>query len=107
MSEVNPWQRAAIYRNPDFILIETQSGHRVSIADPDGSMHFLDTAADDEALGRCLNDALLASRFITPQHREENPLFFDFRLVGENYKNGRIAFLPGSGTKPSKRYSKK
>ncbi|WP_414439617.1 hypothetical protein [Burkholderia sp. 22PA0106] len=44
MSEVNPWQRAAIYRNSDFILIETQSGHRVSIADPDGSMHFLDTA---------------------------------------------------------------
>ncbi|WP_175019810.1 contact-dependent growth inhibition system immunity protein [Burkholderia contaminans] len=86
MGDVKPWRGAAIYRNKDFILIETHSGYRSSIADPDGAKHYLDTNVGDETLGRCLNDALLKSRFITPQQRAENPLFFDFRLVGENYK---------------------
>ncbi|WP_442865858.1 contact-dependent growth inhibition system immunity protein [Burkholderia sp. IMCC1007] len=66
MSDVKPWRGAAIYRNRDFIFIGTQSGYGVSIADPDGGAYFLDTDADDETLGRCLNDALLKKSFHYP-----------------------------------------
>ena len=99
MSDVQPWSGAGIYRNQDLIFIGTQSGCSVSIADPDGGAYFLDTDADDETLGRCLNDALLKSRFITPQQRAENLLFFDFRLVGENYKKWVDGLLTRFGYK--------
>ncbi|MCO8579475.1 contact-dependent growth inhibition system immunity protein [Burkholderia multivorans] len=99
MSDVKPKRVASVYRNKDFILIETSSGYTAFVRDPDGPMHFLDTSADDETLGRCLVDALSNSRFITPQQREEYPLFFDFRLVGEQYKKKVEALLVRYGYK--------
>jgi hypothetical protein len=107
LSEVRPWRGAAIYRNRDFIFIETQSGYSVAISDPDGGAYFLNTDVNNEALGRCLNDALLRSRFITPQHRAENPLFFDFRLIGENYKKWVDGLLAKFGYKTKQALFKK
>ncbi|MCA8150843.1 contact-dependent growth inhibition system immunity protein [Burkholderia contaminans] len=99
MSYVKPKHVASVYRNKDFIMIETSSGYTAFVRDPDGPVHILDTNSDDETLGRCLVNALTNSRFITPQQREEYPLFFDFRLVGEQYKKKVEALLARYGYK--------
>ncbi len=49
----------------------------------------------------------MKSRFITPQQRAENPLFFDFRLVGENYKKWVDGLLVQFGYKTKQALFKK
>ncbi|WP_175711588.1 contact-dependent growth inhibition system immunity protein [Burkholderia ambifaria] len=107
MSDVKPWRGAGIYRNQDFILIETQSGYRAIVRDPEGAAHYLETGVDDETLGNCLIDALSKSQFVTPEERSTRPNVFDFRLVAEGYKAWVAEVLERYGYKTKQALFKK
>jgi len=107
LSDIKPWRAAGIYRNRDFIFIETQSGYSAVIRDPEGAAHYLAPGSDDEALGRCLIDALSKSCFITPDKRSTRPGFFDFRMVAEGYKRWIAEVLDRYGYKTKQALFKK
>ncbi|WP_035061424.1 contact-dependent growth inhibition system immunity protein [Andreprevotia chitinilytica] len=76
MSDVVKKQWAAVYRNDEFIHIETHSGYRGGLPDPDGKRFLLSPDVADEELGTAVLSALANSRFLPPREHEA---FFDMR----------------------------
>lgn len=82
MDIVKPSRWASAYRNSDFYLVETWSGYRGALRDPEGRQHALAPAAEAQALGAALTDALACSRFLLP---DQFPDFFDLRKAPERH----------------------
>jgi hypothetical protein len=104
MNEVKRTAWAQVVANGDFICVQTYSGYRRSIADPQGKEHLLSPEVDDSELGAAILDALAASRFVTPQ---EDLSLFDFRLVTERYEAWLAALIAKYGYKSKSALLKK
>jgi hypothetical protein len=78
------WFYASAYQNQDFINIETFSGYRRKVADPDGVQILLPLDASNEDLGKASLDALSKSRIIDIR---EIATFFDLDKTTKNYNN--------------------
>ncbi|MGV8042624.1 MAG: contact-dependent growth inhibition system immunity protein [Thermoanaerobaculaceae bacterium] len=68
--------------NGDFFCIETFSGYRTAVRDPQGRQYLLSPDATDDALGEALLAALAASRFLTLQDAQ---LLTDFDASSRRY----------------------
>jgi len=73
---------AAAKMNSKFICVETCSGYRSSVLDPQGRQHLLPLQVSDGELGAAVLDALAHSRFVTPQ---EDLALFDYQLGNQRY----------------------
>lgn len=77
MSELlTPKAWAQVYANPDFIEVQTYSGYRNFLPDPEGKVYHFPASASDVNLGEAILASLAASRFLPPQANAE---FFDIR----------------------------
>ncbi|HEV8239891.1 MAG TPA: contact-dependent growth inhibition system immunity protein [Thermoanaerobaculia bacterium] len=71
MNEI-AWQPSAVvYANRDFFDLQTQSCRRLCFVDPAGAHFHFDAAVDDQTLGFAVNDALAASRPLTPEQASQ------------------------------------
>jgi hypothetical protein len=68
---------ASAYFNGDFYCIDTNSGYRNCMRDPQGKQHLLPPSASDEELGLAITDALAHSRFITEEKEIRSFLNFE------------------------------
>jgi len=62
--------------NGDFIIIETYSSYRMSLADPEAPEHILAPDASNETLGQAVLAALRHSRFLSIE--EDKALYSNF-----------------------------
>lgn len=85
---------SAIYANDEFICVQTCSGLRRVASDPDGRLLFLSAAPDPEEFGQALQDALSASRTLTP---EEIGQFFDVATIERRYEDWVSAMMQKFG----------
>lgn len=74
--------RANASNNGDFISIETYSGYRMSLMDPEAEDYFLSPNASDEDLGKAILSALAQSRFLPIEEARALKLQLD-----EHYHN--------------------
>src|SRR5690242_16090093 len=80
MNEVPRRQFAAAYRHPKFLIVETWSGFRTAMYDPEGAQHLLPADSGAAELGAAVLDALARSRFFTIEEVRTNGFFnFDQR----------------------------
>jgi hypothetical protein len=63
--------------NADSIQIATQSGYRIALSDPEGSIFLLSVSSTDADLGIAIIGSLNASRFFHPNDAPKG--FFDIR----------------------------
>jgi len=84
MNNVKERKWANAYRNQHFICIHTCSGYRASVFDPSGRQSLMSIDVDDKTLGTAVLESLTASRFLAV---DQVGIFFDRKLVAENYDN--------------------
>lgn len=86
MNEVVKTAWAEAKSNGDFICVETYSGYRMSIRDPQGKQYLLPSDVSDQELGEVVLDSLAHSRFIPPHEQpEEDLVLFDYTLANRRY----------------------
>ncbi|MFZ4595180.1 MAG: contact-dependent growth inhibition system immunity protein, partial [Verrucomicrobiaceae bacterium] len=81
-----------------YIVINTLSGYRSGVLDPDGKEIVLPVTATDSELGEALKQALQCSRTLKV---EEVDAFFDYKLVAKNFSDwvDRMMLATGNKTK--------
>ena len=92
--------RARAGNNGDFISIETYSGYRLPMADPEAPEHILESDVSDEVLGNALLAALTQSRFLSTEEArvlrltisEYNILWIQKLMTRFGYKNKNDLF---------------
>ena len=76
------WFCATVYKNQDFIEVETFSGYRSRTSDPDGIQRLLPLDVSDEELGQVILLALSKSRVIDVS---EIGTFFNMDNIKKRY----------------------
>ena len=88
---------AGVYHNDEFMLVETRSGYRGGLPDPEGVRFLLSPESKNHDLGHAVLEALSASRFL---HPGEFPDFFDIRgRVVPQYEAWVSSFMAKYGYK--------
>jgi CDI immunity protein len=88
-------QWADVSRTERFICVAPLSGYRIIQLEDDGYVIYLDRAANDDALGRALLEALARSRFIFPP----DPAFSEAERYMQCYRNWQKDFMQRYGYK--------
>jgi hypothetical protein len=95
MDEIIKTAWADAKTNADFIYIETYSGYRRSQADPKGVQFLVSPNISDDELGSLILNALIHSRFVLPEPRNDvwvHPeATFDLDLYDYTLNNQRYA----------------
>lgn len=76
---------ASAFFNGDFFLVEAKSGYRNCVSDPERYQCHLAAGATDEELGQAVAEALVQSRFVTPENSEEFDRLFDPSRIAASY----------------------
>lgn len=84
MNELIQKKWAAIYANNEFICVQTCSGFRRTAFDPKGALIFLSPNPELQELGHAVQEALAASRVLTP---DEIGSFFDVSAIEQAYES--------------------
>ena len=84
MNEIIQKKWASIYANDEFICVQTCSGLRRTAIDPEGALIILSANPELSELGQAIQQALAASRVLTP---DEISSFFDVSAIERRYEN--------------------
>ncbi|MEW9809143.1 MAG: contact-dependent growth inhibition system immunity protein [Candidatus Symbiodolus clandestinus] len=87
---------AEVYKNNEFVSIETYSGYGSSRADPKGKEYRLPVDADDRTLGDAVLDTLQYSRIV---HPKEDPELFSNQKMMERYQQWVAELMAAYGYK--------
>jgi hypothetical protein len=85
---------AAIYANDESICVQTCSGLRRSVADPQGTLVFMAWPPSHEELGDALKTALLRSRTLAPEQLSE---LFDVNEIKARYESWVATYMQRFG----------
>ena len=96
MNDVPKRKFASIYFNDCYIVINTLSGYRSGVLDPDGKELALPVSVKNSELGEALKQALQCSRTLKV---EEVDAFFDYKLVAKNFSTWVDRMMLATGNK--------
>jgi hypothetical protein len=85
---------AAIYANDESICVQTCSGLRRSVADPQGAVVFMSWPPNPQELGDALKTALLQSRTLAPEQLAE---LFDVKEIKARYESWVASYMQRFG----------